>query len=204
MKSLAIASLLLTASLLGACNLVPTREPASLYTLPAEPLPAATEDNAVAELTLHLATPHAGRLLDGARIVVLPEPHRPSVYQGVRWADEAPALLRDRLLDGFREDGRLSRLTRGESAFPSDLTLATDLRAFQSEYVEGHPEAVVTLDVQLVDSRSQRLLASHRFSQRQTAQTTEIADVVEALGLATDRLTGELVNWTLSEIRQHR
>ncbi|MCG6657188.1 hypothetical protein HOP52_05265 [Halomonas campisalis] len=204
MRHLTIASLLLAVSLLGACTLVPTREPSSLYALPAEPLAEGTAVGTAPEMTLHLATPQAGRLLDSARIVVLPEPHRPSVYQGARWTDDAPVLLRDRLLDGFREDGRLSRLTHGESSLPSDLTLVSDLRAFQSEYINDLPDAVVTIDVRLVDSRSRRLLASQRFSQRQAAATTEIGDVVAALGLATDRLVQELVDWTLGEAHRHR
>jgi cholesterol transport system auxiliary component len=197
MRLLSIAAL----ALLGACTLMPQREPIHLYALPASPLDAtAPSDAASVDATLRLATPQAGGLLDSARIVVIPEPHRPSVYQGARWADAAPVLIRNRLLDAFQEDGRVSRLVHTDAPLPADLELFSDLRAFQSEYVDGLPQAVVRLEVRLVDAQSQRLLASRRFTQRQAADTTDIPDVVDAFGLATDRLARELVDWTLDQL----
>ncbi|MGQ4876974.1 ABC-type transport auxiliary lipoprotein family protein [Billgrantia sp. LNSP4103-1] len=187
---------------LAGCNLVPERTPIALYDLPARPLEPAPGDSPRIELTLRLATPRADGLLEGSRIVVVPQPNRPQVYEGVRWSDGVPLLLRDRLIDAFHDDGRVLHLVPARSGVSADVELLTDLLRFRSEYREGHPEAEVRLDARLVDASTGELIASQRFSQRHVADSEAVGDVVEAFGLATDRLASELVDWSADQLQQ--
>lgn len=189
-------SLLLLASLLGACSLLPQREPLDTYLLPGTPLPSQAP---AVDWSLRINTPSSGQLLDGTRIVVLPEPGRVNTYQGARWSERTPQLLRQRLLDAFHDNGRITTLGDESQNLNTDLELISDLRSFHSQYRDGRPEALVQLDVRLVDARARRILASRRFSASQPASDTSVAAVVAAFGQATDRLSGELVDWTLSE-----
>ncbi len=186
------------------CTLVPQRPPVALYTLPEGTVHQAHPDaSLLATRTLRIETPQASGLLDSARIVVVPSPHQPQVYEGARWADDMPRLLRDRMLDAFQADGRLSRLVHDGSALAADLELASDLRAFQSEYHDAPtPQAVIRLDARLIDARSQQLLASRRFVQRQRAQSEALPDVVTAFGAGADQLTLELVAWVVQEVER--
>ena len=43
-------------------------------------------------------------------------------------------LLRNRLLDGFQRDGRVTLLSTDDSNFQADLELGGSLQAFQTEY----------------------------------------------------------------------
>ncbi|WP_444677659.1 ABC-type transport auxiliary lipoprotein family protein [Halomonas sp. E19] len=189
--------------MLGAagCTLVPQRTPLALYTLPDGTVPPAHANAARQDTrTLRIDTPQASGLLDSARIVVVPTPHQPQVYEGARWADDMPRLLRNRMLDAFQADGRLSRLVHDGAALVADFELASDLRAFQSEYHAGRaPQAVIRLDARLIDARSQQLLASRRFEQRHHAQSEALPDVVTAFGAAADQLTLELVAWVVEQ-----
>ena len=192
-----------TMGLLSACTLMPASDPVSLYDLPAQTLESVRQAEAPAgDATLRLAMPSAGGLLDGSRIVVVPIPNQPQVYQGARWADATPVLMRNRLIDAFQEDGRITRLIHADTPLSADLELTSDLRAFQSEYHGGHPEAVIRLDVRLIDTHSRQLLASRRFTQRQAAESTDIVTVVDAFGLVADRLAQELVDWTVQQMTE--
>lgn len=191
--------------LLSACTLMPGSEPVRLYDLPTQPLESAHQAQApAAGATLRLATPSAGGLLDGSRIVVVPTPNQPQVYQGARWANATPVLIRDRLLDAFHEDGRITRLIHADTPLSADLELTSDLRTFQSEYRDGRPEGVIRLDARLIDSHSRQLHSSRRFTQRQAAESEDLAAVVDALGLAADRLAQELVDWTVEQIAERQ
>ncbi|AMD00201.1 ABC-type transport auxiliary lipoprotein family protein [Halomonas chromatireducens] len=191
------------AGLLSACTLMPAGDPVRLYDLPANPLENRRQAEAPADgVTLRLATPNAGGLLDGSRIVVVPTPNQPQVYQGARWADATPVLMRNRLIDAFQEDGRITRLIHADTPLSADLELTSDLRAFQSEYHGGHPEAVIRLDARLIDSRSRQLLGSQRFTHRQAAAGTDLAAVVDAFGQAADQLAQELVDWTTGQVAE--
>lgn len=184
------------ALLLAGCTLLPSNEPPSLHLLPATPLSAS--DAAPQEARLRIETPHAPAPLADSRILVMPEPNRLQAYAGARWSERAPLLLRDRLLDAFRDDGRLV-VRSDSSALPADLTLASDLRAFYSEYLAGEPQAVVRLDASLM--AGSRLLAERRFEVRHQSAGHGVADVVNAFGLATDALAAELVAWTLETLQ---
>ena len=189
-------SLLLAVGLLGACSILPQSEPLDIYLLPGAALPAQTQR---VDWSLRVNSPVSNQLLDGTRIVVLPEPGLVNTYQGVRWSERTPQLLRGRLLDAFQDDGRVQALSNEEQRLQADLELVSDLRSFHSQYRDGVAEALIQLDVRLVDGRDQRILAIRRFSVSQPASDTSIAAVVKAFGQAGDRLSRELVDWTLAE-----
>lgn len=189
-------SLLLAAGLLSACSILPQSEPLDIYLLPGATLPAQTQR---VDWSLRVNSPVSNQLLDGTRIVVLPEPGRVNTYQGVRWSERTPQLLRGRLLDAFQDDGRVQALSNEEQRLQADLELVSDLRSFHSQYRDGVAEALIQLDVRLVDGRDQRILASRRFSVSQPASDTSIAAVVKAFSQAGDLLSRELVDWTLAE-----
>lgn len=193
--------LLLTASLLSACSILPQSEPLDIYLLPATTLPAQTQ---TVDWSLRINTPSSGELLDGTRIVVLPEPGRINTYQNARWSERTPQLMRLRLLDAFKDDGRIKALSTEDQHLQADLELVSELRSFQSQYRDGRPEAQIQLDVRLVDVRAQRILASRRLHASQLASDTSVAAVVAAFGQAGDQLSRELVDWTLNEGQRSR
>ena len=198
-RALPLLAIVIAFALPG-CNLVPERTPVTLYELPAQALDPAAHGSSWNGTALRLATPDASGLLDGARILVVPMPNQPQVYAGVRWADTMPQLIRNRLLDAFQDDGRIPSLVHADSNVSADVELLSDLRSFHSRYRNGLPEATLRLDVRLIDTRSQRLLASRRFTQNQPVGSESIDAVVDAFGMAADRLARELVDWTVNRL----
>ena len=166
---------------------------------PAGGAPSASAAARALPWSLRVVRPAAGVHLAGQRIVVMPEGNRVSVYQGAGWSDPAPALLRDRLLEAFRADGRVGALSSDERQLHADFELDSDLRAFQSEYRGGRPEAVLRLDARLVHTASRRIVASRTFEQRQPTADPAVPAVVQAFGAAADRLSAEVVEWTVRE-----
>ena len=180
--------------LLGSCSILPRSEAPNVYLLPATPVEPTTQQ-AVRYQSLRIVTPDAARPLDSTRIAVLPEGNIITSYQGARWSDSAPRLLRDRLLDAFRTDGRFAALSSDDAQLQADLELTGDLRAFQSEYVHGVPVVVIRYDAQLVQRRSQKIMAARRFDIRQPVAGKEVPQVVTAFGQATDQLAAQVISW---------
>jgi cholesterol transport system auxiliary component len=184
-------------ALLSGCSILPKSEVLDVYVLPAQRMLAAPEQASVA-LSLRVNQPHANPLLYSTRIAVIPADNRISVYQGARWSDRAPLLLRDRLVDAFRDDGRL-KVSSDESRLLADLELDSDLRAFHSEYQNGMPAVRILLEARLVESGNRRILASRRFEINQTASDTSLTAVVEAFGQAGDQLARDVLEWAMSQ-----
>ena len=181
-------------TMLGGCTILPKSEAPSVYLLPATPTTAAPH-HAVLQESLRIVTPQAARALDSTRIAVSPQTNIITTYQGARWSDPAPRLLRDRLVDAFRADGRFAAVSSDDANLQTDLELTGDLRAFQSEYEQGVPVVVIRYDVQLVQSRSRHIVATRRFDIRQPVAGKEVPQVVTAFGQATDQLAAQVIAW---------
>lgn len=182
---------------LAGCSVLPKAESPDIYRLPSTALPHA-QAGAV-NWSLRVDTPQADRSIDSARIAVLPRGDVVSVYQGARWSDRVPTLLRNRLLEAFRDDGRIAALSSDDMNLQADYALSGDLTAFQSEYRSGQPVIVVRYDARLVRNSGLRIVATHRFEISQPVGGTAVPQVVAAFGQASDALANQIVGWTLQQ-----
>lgn len=197
---------------LAGCSILPEREPVEVYLLPGPALaqaatPADTAAAAPAEAgaarwpwSLRITRPASAGHLAGRRIAVLPPDGRLSVYQGASWNDPAPLLVRNRLLDVFQADARLSALSSDDRILQADFEIDSDLRAFQVEYRSGAPYAVLRLDARLVRTDTGRIVASRRFDLQQPLAGTSVAQAVQALGQTSDALALALRGWAVAQM----
>jgi len=197
-RPLALATLFGT---LSACTLLPDAEPIRVFLLPTGDVPA-NQSTGTLRQALRIHTPHASRILAGPRIAVVPNGNQISSYQGARWGDAAPTLLRDRLIEQFRRSGPVAVSNEDSNLF-AELELFSDLRAFQSEYVDGQPRVLVRLDAQLVSAVDQRILASRHFEIRQPSASPQLESVVDAFGQASDELSQQLQSWVVAVAKSH-
>lgn len=182
---------------LTACSVLPKAETPDVYRLPATPLPHAQA--ATTGWSLRVNTPQAERMIDSSRIAVVPQGDQISVYKGARWSDTATTLLRNRLIDAFRDDGRASPVSSDDNALPTNYTLAGDLRAFQSEYQGSEPVVIIRFDARLVQNKGLRVVATHRFDIAQPVGGKTVPQVVAAFGRASDTLASQIVAWTMQQ-----
>lgn len=185
------AILLISVALLSAgCSILPESEPATLYRLPASDLPSSTTSSNSTNQRLGIADPEAGHLLSSNRIVVYPEGNVVNVYEGARWHEDTPDLIKARLIEGLQQSQLFAGV--GSDRLPHDLLLLSELRHFQSDYVTNPPTVKVQLNVQLVSPQNRTPLAAMNFSTSAQARSVDITDVVDAFGNASDEL---LCSW---------
>lgn len=188
-----------TVAMLSACTLFPDKPANRIFQLPAPKVAEASTGTKPLSTTLRFATPLAEGPVDSSRILVKPEGNEIKAYQGVRWSNKAPILLRDQLIDAFRKDGRFSTILTGTSAARSDLTLAGELSGFQTEYQDGVPVATLRLNLQLINERTRETLASKRFEHEHPANGEQIDAIVEAFGEACNELAREVIHWAAEQ-----
>jgi len=186
-------------SLISACSILPQAEPSDVYRLPAAQAPASASSAATQHWSLRLNKLQASEALNRPTIAVIPQGDVISSYKGSRWSDPAPVLVRNRLLDGFARDGRVTLLSTDDSNFAADLELGGNLQAFQTEYQGTQASVVVRVDALLVRGYDQRILASRRFEERQPLNDVQVPAVVAGFGQASDRLTAKVVAWAVDQ-----
>ena len=183
-------------ALVSACSILPKPDPSDVYRL-ASTQPAS--QGTPVSWSLRVTKPQTSEFLDSPRIAVVPDGNLISNYANSRWSDPAPVLLRNRLLDGFQRDGRVTLLSTDETNLQADYELGGQLQAFQSEYRGTAVEVVIRLDARLVRGRDQRIIASRRFEVRQPVNDAKVPAVVAAFGQAGDQLNKQVVDWVVSQ-----
>lgn len=183
-------------TLLSACSILPSADPSDVYRLPSA---QTASTGAAVTWSLRLTKPLTSEFLDSPRIAVVPQGDLISSYANARWSDPAPVLLRNRLLDGFQGDGRVTLLSTDDSNLQADFELGGQLQAFQSEYRGRAVEVVIGLDARLVRSSDQRIIASRRFEVRQPLSASNVPAVVTGFGQAADTLNKQVVDWVVAQ-----
>ena len=199
MKLTRLALLATGLTLISACTIFPESEPLDVYRLPAAQAPASRGSPATQPWSLRLNKLQASEALNRPTIAVIPQGDVISSYKASRWSDPAPVLLRNRFMDGFQRDGRVTLLSTDETNLQSDYELGGQLQAFQSEYRGSSVEVVIRLDARLVRGSDQRIVASRRFEIRQPVSDTKVPAVVAAFGQAGDQLNKQVVDWVVQQ-----
>ena len=183
-------------ALVSACTILPKPDPSDVYRLAAT---QTASQGAPVSWSLRLTKPQTSEFLDSPRIAVVPNGDLISSYANSRWSDPSPVLLRNRLLDGFQRDGRVTLLSTDDTNLQADYELGGQLQAFQSEYRGSTVEVVVRLDARLARGSDQRIIASRRFEVRQPVADTKVPAVVAGFGLAGDQLNKQVVDWVVQQ-----
>lgn len=183
-------------ALMSACSILPKPDPSDVYRLASTQL---VSQGTPVSWSLRVTKPQTSEFLDSPRIAVVPNGDLISSYAHSRWSDPAPVLLRNRLLDGFQRDGRVTLLSTDETNLQADYELGGQLQAFQSEYHGTAVEVVIRLDARLVRGSDQRIIASRRFEVRQQVGDTKVPAVVAAFGQAGDQLNRQVVDWVVAQ-----
>jgi cholesterol transport system auxiliary component len=139
-------------------------------------------------LALSVARPRAASSLDTERIAVVTPGGGFDYFAGVRWADPAPQMLQQLLVQAFAADGRFAATVAAPSRVPTDLMLDVELRQFEAVYADekSAPRVRVEMQVTLVDSRKGTRVASFRAAAEAAAARNRQQSVVAAYDVATD------------------
>ncbi len=191
------------AALLAGCGVLPDKPaPQTSYRLE-PPLPLPATPTSASSLTLQVLQPVASTSFDTDQIAYRRESYRIDYYSRSRWAEPPAEMLGD-LIARALEDAGLFRVVLGPAArLPADLRLHSELTAL--EHIIRDPsqtqgsEVRLAMRVQLVESRSARVLASQSF---EIVRPAFSADAPGAVAAANDAAR-EAISTIIAFLREH-
>ena len=178
---------------LAACTVLPQRPVSQVWLLPAQP--GAPAGGQTINRSLRVMQPNTSQFINSSRIAVQPQGAEITVYSGSRWSDSVPVLVRNRLTQELRTDGRFVSVSSDEDNLQADFELGGDLSSFQGVYSGKKGEVLIQFDARLVQTSDRRVIASQRFVIHQPISGSSMSQVVEAFGLASDRLAADILRW---------
>jgi cholesterol transport system auxiliary component len=133
---------------------------------------------------LVVGTPVASADLDTTRIALTRSPGVVEYFAGGAWADYAPVLLQNKLIESFEASGAIVAVGRDAVGLRPDYVLQSELRDFQAEFTGAAPVAHLRLTVKLVRMPDRRIIANVAIDQRAPAGGGSLPEIVSAFDRA--------------------
>lgn len=193
LKSIRTLVLLLGAAIASGCTVFPNPEPPRVMDLAL--LQAAPAAEQPVQASLRVDTPYASEPFNGSLILAKPTPQEFRAYEGTRWRDTAPVVVRDTLVSSLRQSGAYTNVITDTNPAQAELTLVTELSAFHSETPESGPQVVIELHLQMIHNRSRASLCTRTERVVEPASGTSVDQIVEAFGTAGSDLATRVIEW---------
>jgi cholesterol transport system auxiliary component len=191
-----VAAVLPVALLAGCGGLLPKPPERQVYRIEASSVPEAGLPHVAAQLAI--ATPTASDGLDSRRIALARTPVTLDYFADAEWADQAPFLVRDALVAGFKKSGAVASVSPASLGLHADFLLEAAIRDFQAVYdaSNGAPKVVVALALDLVRLPDRKILTQTSVRGEATAAENKLPAIVSAFDAALSQAVQQAIAWT--------
>lgn len=141
-----------------------------------------------------ITAPKTVQTYDSQRVVVRDVGNVLSYLPNAQLSDTLPRLVQTRLLQTF-EAANFPNIGRPDDQLRVDVTLATELRAFEIDVAKGGL-ATVTINAKLVDEQRGAIFASQVFTASRPGTVEPAAAAIAALDGALADVMGQILAWT--------
>jgi cholesterol transport system auxiliary component len=149
--------------------------------------------------SISVALPTTIRVIDSERVIIQPTPGEVNYLSGARWSDRVPRLAQARIIQAFENSGRVRGVAREGDSLRTDFKLDSEIREF-GVFVTPQKQALVELSVKLVNTQTNRVVASEVFSARADTESVDGPSATAAINSAFGKVLVDLVRWTTQRI----
>ena len=185
----------------GLIDLPGAEDAPQIYQLTA-PAEIETVSDAPTKWRILVDEPDASRAIDTDRIALRPSEVELSYYAKSKWADRAPRMIQNLLIQSLENTNALQFAGRGPSGMNAQYLLTGTLDAFHAGYDSGRPVVSVALKLNLIDQRTGGILESAVFASQTESEKDQVKTVVLAFNQATQDVMVQAVGWTLAQLEQ--
>ena len=179
---------------LGACASLGAATPPDTYEISAPKVLEQVPGRTRAQLLI--PEPTAIKTLDSNQIVVKPTPYTVEYLENSQWSDRLPHMVQLRFVQAFEDTGRVAAVGVPGQGLAIDYQVVMELRRFEIDADAG-ATAVIEIAVKALNDRNGTVRATRVFSANVPVSGAGNPAYVAALNVAFDRVTAEVVSWTL-------
>lgn len=198
LRATPLAALSAIALVAGGCALPDfgSGPPPDLYVL--SPKSTFPPELSAVDWQLVVEEPSTAKGIDTDRIAIAPSALEVKYFGGSRWADRAPRMVQQLLIQSFENSKKIVSVGRQSMGLRSDFVLKTELREFQAEKTaEGATVVRVRLNLKLIRPAIGQIVASESFESVKPANSENVPDIVQAFDDAVGAVLKRAVTWTL-------
>jgi len=116
-------------------------------------------------------------------------------YQNSEWSDNMSKLLQGTFIEVLDESKLFKVVLSDASRAKEDYRLESTVFAFEHRVREEESHAIVSIQFNLINVETGRIVKSKRFTYKEGTPTTDAKGYVAATNIALSRLSKDLVTW---------
>jgi cholesterol transport system auxiliary component len=147
------------------------------------------------DAVLAVGVPRARAGYDSAQIAFIRRPYELEYFTKSRWADTPARMLAPLFTLAVDQSGSFRTVVQAPSSVPADVRLDTELVRLQQDFGTQPSRVELALRAQLIDLRSNRVLAEMQFEEVETAPSEDAYGGVIAANRALQRMLARLVDF---------
>jgi len=144
--------------------------------------------------TVVITIPKTVQTYDSQRVVVRDVGNVLSYLPEAQLSDTLPRLVQTRLLQTF-EAASFPNIGRPDDQLRVDVTLATEIRAFDIDLAQGGL-ATVTVNAKLVDEARGAIFANQTFTANSAGTIEPAVAAIASLDIALQNVMAQILDWT--------
>jgi cholesterol transport system auxiliary component len=201
-----LAALAPTAAILalvvGGCSALPSAPPPdNIYVLEAITSPVTAKTSVRRDVVLAVGQPRARAGFDTAQMIWVRQTHGLETYARNRWADTPAHMLAPLIKQSLERSGAFRAVVLSPSGVPAKLHLDTELVRLQQDFTVKPSEVRLTLGAQLIDTATQRVIATAEFDETEKCESEDAYGGVRAANRALERLLVRLAEFCAGNTR---
>ena len=122
-------------------------------------------------------------------------PYEVSYYGYNQWADTPARMLQRIMVENFEKTGEWNAVLQTPSAVPAQYRLDCDNLVLEQQFFSNPSRVRLALRAQIVETKTQSILATRSFELFETAPTDDPYGGVIAANHATEKLIKEMAEW---------
>lgn len=188
-------SLALSVALIAGCAGMPASEAEAPATFLLDARPVERSVQARRDLVLAVGVPRARPGYDSAQIAFLRRPYELEYFTKSRWADTPARMLAPLFAAALDRSDSFRSVVQAPGGLPADVRLDTELVRLQQDFGTQPSRVEIALRAQLIDLRSNRVIAEMQFEEVETAPSEDAYGGVIAANRALQRMLSRLVHF---------
>jgi cholesterol transport system auxiliary component len=205
LAAMAPTAAILTLAVLGGCSVLPPQPPPdNIYLLEAPAAPVSVPAHPVSSkraLVIAVSMPRARAGFDTARMIWVRQAHGLEAYSRNRWADTPARMLAPLLVQTLERSGAFRAVVPSPSSISATVRLDTELIRLQQDFTVKPSEVRLTLGAQLIDTATQRVIATAEFDETEKCESEDAYGGVRAANRALERLLARVAEFCAGKVR---
>lgn len=197
------ATVLASSTLLAGCiSVLPENTPATVYRLST---PEPSSELRTEAVIVGVQRPLTPRALSGDQIALSQSRGQLVFASGAEWITPVPRLVQDLIVESMDAFEPSLIASRPEDGVRAEFELATELRSFEANYVNGEdaaPTVVVRMRARLIRMSDRRLVAVEAVGAQAVANSVSLSDIVAAFDAASQEAMANVAQWTAEQVAE--